>query len=140
MMGYPAAPDGSFAAIPGPAAECIATSQAFGSGVTSPQTNRIQFQPNATSWQISDNIAPNATIGFVLYALKGQRMGINLTTEPASGITPDVVFSLSADVILTFVPVTNWSSELSVSQDYYITVMSQSQQTVKYVLDVEILP
>jgi len=140
MMGYPASPDGRFAAIPGPSADCVATSQASGNSSALPQTNRIQFQPNATSWQISDNIAPNATIGFVLYAMKGQRMSINLTTEPASGTTPYVVFSLSADVILTFVPVTNWSSELSVSQDYYITVMSMSQQTVKYTLSVEILP
>jgi hypothetical protein len=140
MMGYPAAPDGSFAAIPGPSADCIATSQVSGNGSALPQTNRIQFQPNATSWQISDSIAPNATIGFVLYAMKGQRMSINLTTEPASSTTPYVVFSLSADVIITFVPVTNWSSELSVSRDYYITVMSQSQETVKYTLSVEILP
>lgn len=140
MMGYPAEPDGSFAAIPGPSAECITTSQASGNGSTLPQTNRIQFQPNATSWQISDSIAPNASTGFVLYAMKGQRMSINLTTEPASGTTPYVVFSLLADVIITFAPVTNWSSELSVSQDYYITVMSLSQQTVKYTLSVEILP
>ncbi|MCX6058726.1 MAG: hypothetical protein NTW69_11315 [Chloroflexi bacterium] len=67
MMGYPAAPDGSFAAIPGPSAECIATSQASSNGSTSPQTNRIQFQPNATSWQTSGDIARNGTIGFVLY-------------------------------------------------------------------------
>lgn len=141
MMGYPAAPDGSFAAIPGPDANCVATSQALGNGSTSPQTNRIQFQPNATSWQTSSDIAPNATIGYVLYAMKGQKMGINLTTEPSSSTTtPYVVFSLSADVILTFAPVTNWSSEFSVSQDYYITVMSMTQQTVKYTLSVEILP
>jgi hypothetical protein len=72
--------------------------------------------------------------------MKGQKMSINLTTEPASSTTPSVVFSLSADVIITFVPVTNWNSELSVSRDYYITVMSMSQQTVKYTLSVEILP
>ena len=144
MMGYPAAPDGSFAAIPGPSAECIATSQASNNGSTSPQTNRIQFQPNATSWQTSDNIAPNGTIGFVLYAMKGQRMGINLTTEPSSSTSanPYVVLSLSGadNLLYTFVPVTNWSSELSISQDYYITVMSMSQQTVRYTLSVEILP
>ena len=140
MMGYPAAPDGSFAAIPGPSAECIATSQASSNDSTSPQTNRIQFQPNATSWQTSGDIASNGTIGFVLYAMKGQHMKVNLTTEPASSADPYVVFSLSADVIITFVPVTNWSSELSVSQDYYITVMSLTQQTVKYILSVEILP
>ena len=140
MMGYPAAPNGSFAAIPGPSAECVATSQAASAGSTSPQTNRIQFQPNATSWQTSDSIAPNATIGFVVYAMKGQKMNINLTTEPASSADPYVVFSLSADVIITFAPVTNWGSELFVTQDYYITVFSMSQQTVNYTLTVEILP
>jgi hypothetical protein len=139
-MGYPASPDGRFTGRPAPSAECIATIQASDSGSTSPQTIRIQFQPNATSWQTSDSIAPNATIGFVLYALKGQKMNINLTTEPTSSATPYVVFSLSADVIITFAPVTNWSSELSLSHDYYITVMSMSQQTVKYTLSVEILP
>jgi hypothetical protein len=139
MMGYPAAPDGSFAEIPGPSAECLATSQASGNPAL-PQTNRIQFQPNATSWQISDNIAPNATIGFVLYAMQGQQMNINLSTEPASSADPYVVFSISADVIITFVPVTSWSAVLGKSQDYYITVMSMSQQTVKYTLSVEILP
>ena len=72
--------------------------------------------------------------------MKGQKMNINLTTEPTSSATPYVVFSLSADVIITFVPVTTWSSELSVSRDYYITVMSMSEQTVKYTLSVEILP
>lgn len=139
-MGYPASPDGRFIGRPAPSAECIATIQASDSSSTSPQTNRIQFQPNATSWQTSDSIAPNTTIGFVLYAMKGQKMNINLTTEPASSADPYVVFSLSADVIITFAPVTTWSSELFVSHDYYITVMSMSQQTVKYTLSVEILP
>jgi hypothetical protein len=142
MIGYPAAPDGSFAAIPGPSAECIATSQASSAGQTSPTNGpvRIQFQPNATSWYTNGDIAPNASIRFVISAMQGQQMNVNLITQPDSSVIPYVSLSISSadGVGYTFSPMTSWSGILPLSQDYYIDVLSMSQQNMTYQLSVEI--
>lgn len=140
MMGYPAAPDGSFAAIPGPSADCIATSQASSNPQTNPDRIRIQFQPNTTSWYTNGDLSPNASIRFVLSAMQGQQMNVNLITEPDSSVIPYASLSISgADGVgYTFKPTTSWSGILPVSQDYYIDVLSMSQQNMPYQLSVEI--
>ena len=136
MMGYPAAPDGRFAAIPGPSADCLAS-------ILTPQpadATRIQFQPNTTSWYTPGDLAPNASIRFVLSAMQGQQMNVTLTTEPDSSATPYASLYISgADgVAYTLNPTMSWSSVLPTSQDYYIEVRSMSQQSIIYQVSVEI--
>ena len=144
MFGVPASPDGRFAGVGGPSADCIATSLTSAVDSNPPQTNpeviRIQFQPNATSWYTPGDLAPNASIRFVLYALKGQQMTVNLTTEPVSSANPyAALYILGADgQVFTPSPTTSWSSVLPASQDYYIEVRSMSQQSILYTLIVDI--
>jgi len=142
-LGYPASPDGRFATTAGPSAGCVATSQASGSGPVLPQPNpdatRIQFQPNTTSWQTPGDLAPNASIRFVLRALKGQPMDVELTV-PDLGAGPSASVSISGEdgQILTPDLTTRWKGALTASQDYTIEVRSLSQQTISYPLLVAI--
>jgi hypothetical protein len=135
MMGYPAAPDGRFAASPGPSAECLA-SLTPAATTSQPAATRIQFQPNATSWHTPGDLAPNSSIRFVISAMQGQQMNVNLTTEPAASAS--MTISGANGDGYTFNPTMSWSNVLPVSQDYYIDVFSTSQQSINYQLSVEI--
>jgi hypothetical protein len=143
-FGVPAAPDGRFAAIPDPSADCVATILTPAAGYTPPQANpdaiRIQFQPNATDWYTPGDLTPNAKISFVLYAQQGQQMIVNLTTEPDSSTIPYASLYITAadGTIYTPNPTTNWTGVLPASQDYYIEVRSMSQQSITYTLVVNI--
>jgi hypothetical protein len=140
MMGYPASPDGRFAATVGPTAACL-TSIA---NPVQPQTNvdatRIQFQPNTTSWQTPGDLAPNASIRFVLSALKGQILTVELTTNPDSGAGPSASVNITGADGKVYTPdiTTKWQGVLMTSQDYYIEVRSLSQQNITYSLVVAI--
>jgi hypothetical protein len=141
-MGYPAAPDGRFAAIPGPSADCLA-SLTPSSAPAQPQANasRIQFQPNSTNWHTPGDLAPNASIRFVLSAMQGQQMNVNLTTEPDSSVTPYASLYITAangKVLTPPSPTLSWTGVLPASQDYYIEVRSLSQQNINYQVSVEI--
>ncbi|MCJ7531617.1 MAG: hypothetical protein MUO64_11380, partial [Anaerolineales bacterium] len=146
MFGVPASPDGRFAAIAGPSADCLAAILNPAADSTPPQTNpeaiRIQFQPNSTMWDTPGDLAPNATLRFVLSAQKGQQMTVDLTTEPASSASLyAAVYIWAADgTVYTPNPTTNWTGVLPASQDYYIEVRSMSQQGINYTLSVTIPP
>jgi hypothetical protein len=139
MMGYPASPDGRFAAVPGPTAACLASIQNSGSGTNS-GTTRIQFQAGATSWQTPGDLAPNASIRFVLGAQKGQILTVQLTTDQSLGSSPAAsVYITGADgKVYTPNLTTQWQGVLLSSQDYYIEVRSLSQQNITYSLLVAI--
>jgi len=138
MFGVPASPDGRFAAVPGPAADCLAA--ILTPGALSPEATRIQFEPNTTSWHTPGELAPNASIRFVLYALKGQPMTVELTTvpDPGPGPSASVVISGENGQVLTADITTRWQGILTVSQDYYIEVRSLSEQSITYTLLVAI--
>jgi hypothetical protein len=138
MMGYPAAPDGRFAATAGPTAECLASIQSSGQAPAQPQADalRIQFQANASSWYTPGDLAPNASIRFVLYAMQGQQMNVYLTTEPASSAS--LIISGADGMLYTPNSTMSWNSVLPASQDYYIEVRSWSQQSINYQVSVEI--
>ncbi len=139
-MGYPAAPDGRFAAIPGPSADCLASILTPTAPTSAPaDAVRIQFQPNATMWQTLGDLAPNASIRFVLRAQKGQPMDVELTV-PDLGAGPSAsIYVWGADgQVFTPDLTTRWKGVLTVSQDYFIEVRSLSQQTINYSLLVAI--
>jgi len=146
MFGVPASPEGRFAAIAGPSADCLAAILTPAAGPTLLQTNpeaiRIQFQPNSTMWYSPGDLAPNATRRGVLYALKGQQMTVDLTTEPASSATLyATLYIWAADgTVYTPNPTTSWTGVLPASQDYYIEVRSMSQQSINYTISVTIPP
>jgi hypothetical protein len=133
MMGYPASPDGRFAAMAGPAADCLTS-------IPNTEATRIQFQPNTTSWHTPGDLAPNASIRFVLSALKGQILSVELTTDQDAGSGPAAFVQIrGADgQVLTPDLTTKWKGTLLASQDYYIEVRSLAQQNITYSLLVAI--
>jgi hypothetical protein len=135
-MGYPAAPDGRFAASPGPSAECLAAL----TPAQPAEALRVQFQPNTTSWYTPGDLAPHASIFFVLSAMQGQQMNVNLITEPDSSATPfaSLIISGADGTLYTPDHTTSWSSVLPVTQDYYIEIRSISGQNINYQVSVEI--
>jgi hypothetical protein len=140
-MGYPAAPDGRFAAIPGPSAACIAALTPAANNSQPASTARIQFQPNATSWYTNGDLTPMASMRFVLSAMQGQQMNVNLTTAPDSSSTPYASLYITAAngaVLTPPSPTLSWTGVLPASQDYYIEVRSLSQQNINYQVVVEI--
>lgn len=144
MFGVPASPDGRFAAVSGPSADCIAAALAPTVSPIPPQPDpdaaRIQFQPNATGWSTLGDLVPHGNSRFVLNAQKGQRMTVDLTTEPASNDTLYATLYIWAADGTVFTPdaTTSWSGVLPASQDYYIGVASMYQQSVNYTLRVSI--
>ncbi len=139
MLGFPASPDGRFAAAAGPVAGCAAT-QAAGGAVSMTDAGRIQFQPNTTRWQTPGNLGPGAVIRFVLGAQKGQQMTVRLTTEPASDQpTYATLYISSADGKVSMAsPTLYWSQVLEASQDYTIEVRSLAKDNILYTLSVDI--
>ncbi len=121
------------AANPSPAKTGPVSSQ------TNPEATRIQFQPNATSWQTSGDLAPNASIRFVLRALKGQPMDVELTVPDAdAGPSASVTIWGQDGQNLTPDLTTRWKGVLTASQDYTIEIRSLSQQPINYSLLVAI--
>lgn len=101
---------------------------------------RIQFQPYTESWFTSGQLSVNQAIRFVLSAGKGQRMNVNLNTEPLSVSMPYVsLYIVGADgTVLTQGPNLVWSGILNARQDYFIEVQSLSQQPIGYTVEVNI--
>ncbi len=144
MFGVPASPDGRFAAVAGPTSDCLATKLTPAAGVTPPPANpeatRIRFEPKAISWQTPGELAPNTSSRFVLSALKGQPMTVELTTVPDTGAGPAAAVHIWGADGQVFTPdiTTRWKGVLTVSQDYYIEVRSLSPQNITYTLLVAI--
>jgi hypothetical protein len=138
MMGYPASPDGRFAAMAGPTAECL---QKQAQPPAQPQANatRIQFQPNAVSWQTPGDLAPNSAIRFVLGAQKGQILTAELTLPDLGAGPAATLYIIGADgQVLNSEIRTKWTGVLVTTQDYYIEIRSLSQQAINYSLLVAI--
>lgn len=106
--------------------------------LTLPEATRIQFQPNTTSWQTSGDLAPKAKIRFVLGALGGQLMDVNLTTEPAESALVYMWDANDGSVYTGMDFSQTWSVKLPPSQNFYIEVRSFSAQNITYQLNVEI--
>ena len=108
---------------------------------TSTETNRIQFQPNATTWYTNYDLAANATVRSVLAATKGQQMTIRLNTDPvsdASNIYAGLFITGADGTVFTTSPETYWSAVLPSSQDYYIEVRSLTKQDITYEISIQI--
>lgn len=142
MFGVPASPDGRFAAVAVPTDCPAATDEALlnQQPTTILDGGRIQFQPNTDSWHTNGELSPNQAMHFVLSARQGQQMNVNLSTEPPSGVTLYAsLYIVGADgTVFTPSPVTSWSGVLNATQDYFVEVLSISQQTIGYSVVVQI--
>lgn len=143
-FGFPASPDGRYAAVAGPKPDCIAAVKTRAAATAQPQTKpqptRIRFQPNATSWQVTQPLAPNSSNRYVLTAQKGQVMTVELTAKPAptTGTAASVNIVGADGNVLTPEPTTRYKGILTASQDYFIEIRSLAKTNITYTLGVTI--
>ena len=80
MFGTPASPDGRYPAVPGPTEECMMAVMSGGQPMAAPSTNplRIEFAAGTTSASLQNRLSPGGLHPYVLGAMAGQEMGINL--------------------------------------------------------------
>jgi hypothetical protein len=103
-----------------------------------PEATRIQFQPNTTGWYTPGDVQPNEKLTFVLGAMQGQQMTVNLTTDPVEAETFVYIWSADGTVYTLMAPTKDWSGLLPASQDYFVEVRSYAKQPVQYTLSVNI--
>ncbi|MCJ7434859.1 MAG: hypothetical protein MUO77_15360 [Anaerolineales bacterium] len=133
MFGVPASPDGLHPATVGATDECIAN-------LTLPKTEptRIEFAVGATSAQMQGSIGPQGLGQYVLYAMQGQVMTVNLYPSRPTIL---VIWGLDGTVLISdHAGATSWSGPLPLTQEYYIDVRSLSGETSNYTLGVSIPP
>jgi hypothetical protein len=136
MFGVPASPDGLYPAIPGPTEECMITVMAGGqvpiSASSKPQ--QIQFAPGATSASLQGHMTPGSLAPYSLGAMAGQEMGINLTPGEMGILS---IWGLDGTVLMAESERgSGWRGIVPTTQEYYIDVISVSNNEFDYTLDV----
>ncbi len=109
---------------------------------TAAPNTRIQFQPQAVSWQTTGNLTANASARFVLAAQATQPLTVELTVTPDSepGLPATIRIWGADNRELTTDPTMKWHGVLTVSQDYTIEIRSSSKSNITYTLLVAIPP
>ena len=103
-----------------------------------PQATRIQFQPGTTGWYTPGEVPARGKLTFVLSAQVEQLMTIDLITNPAETGAFLNIWSPDGVNYTSVAPTQSWSANLPATQDYYIEVVSVSDQPVQYQLSVYI--
>jgi len=112
------------------------TSQNFNLSLTI--ASRISFSPGAISATTSDSTQGGYNVTYVLYALSGQTMNINL--EPTSGKAVLEVwgFENGQPYLRSAVESTTFNMKLPATQDYMIVVVPFAGQVADFNLTVEV--
>jgi putative hemolysin len=106
-----------------------------------PQPRRIQFAPGATSAQVQGSLAAGGGDRYVLTAMAGQEMTVNLSVATAEVSAILVIWGADGTVLISdHADATTWKGVLPSTQDYYINVRSVAQAPVDYTLEVIIPP
>ncbi|MBI9044639.1 MAG: hypothetical protein JEZ06_09150 [Anaerolineaceae bacterium] len=108
--------------------------------VAMPKTEpeRISFDTGAISAQLFDSITSGGLIPYVIFAMEGQQMQVELQTD--GNLILEIWGMDGAVLISTHVGAKDWVGELPASQDYFIDVISTDQSVYDYTLNVTILP
>jgi len=110
-------------------------------GSASSQPTRIEFEPGATSGSVQGTLSSGGMAQYVLWAMAGQEMQVNLT-----GVSADeallIIWGEDGSVLISSHATTqSWQGELPITQDYFIDVRaSATAETVAYTLEVVIPP
>ena len=109
------------------------------------EPTRIQFAPGAISAQAQGDVALNEVDRYVLTAMAGQEMTLDLSTvpagDPASVNAILVIWGADGTVLISdHADATSWAGLLPATQDYYVDVRSVAQAPVDYTLEVVIPP
>jgi hypothetical protein len=105
----------------------------------SPAAGRIHFAPGSSAATVLGNVAANASDHYVLKALAGQTMTVELSASANQAIL--VIWGADGTVLISdHAGATQWSGVLPASQDYFIDVRNVSQAAVRYTMKVTIPP
>jgi putative hemolysin len=106
-----------------------------------PEPTRIQFAPDAISAQMQGSLAAGGGDRYVLTAMAGQEMTVNLSVATAEVSAILVIWGADGTVLISdHADATTWMGPLPSTQDYYINVRSVAQAPVDYTLEVTIPP
>ena len=106
---------------------------------------RIKFEPGAIDARELGEVAAGGIDHYVLKALEGQEMTVNLLDRGDNVIPPDtavlVIWGDEGTVLVSsHADARFWSGELPFTQDYFIDVKSISSTAVPYTLEIIIPP
>jgi len=146
MFGIPASPDGQYAEIAGATEECLASlaapqpEEATPSAPIESELTRIQFATGDDSAQVFGDIPPNGIDHYILGAMAGQKMTVNVDVFDDNPITLAIA-GVDGTILNQYdTDTTTWTGILPSTQDYYIDILSRDgQATVDYALVVVIL-
>ena len=101
---------------------------------------RIQFAPGAIKAEVSGTVPAGGTVSYILGALAGQTMTVDLTFSQGLGLI--VIWGADGNVLISdHAGATEWSGVLPTTQDYYIEVHAAADNpALKYKLEVTIPP
>ncbi len=129
-----AAPSAAATPTPVPGTLPEPTDQAPSAAVLPPeQARRIVFDPGATSATIDDSVSAGEVDLFVLQALAGQTMSVNLHTPKGSAVL--AIWGADGTVLISdHAGARDWSGQLPSTQDYYISVSAVAGTSTVYTL------
>lgn len=103
---------------------------------------RLQFAPDATSIQREGILAAGESVSYVLHALGGQSLFVQLPGY--SSDEPYVVLTVTGQdgtqLLVNQATAIRWEGLLPTTQDYLVSVISNAQTEVPYALDIIIPP
>lgn len=106
-----------------------------------PEPKHIQFALGAISAQVQGSLTAGGIDRYVLTAMAGQEMTVNLSDSSTGVNAILVIWGVDGTVLISdHADATTWVGELPFTEDYYIDVKSVAQAPVVYVLEVIISP
>ncbi|HEX7588177.1 MAG TPA: hypothetical protein VF478_07675 [Anaerolineae bacterium] len=141
----PAAPPGTptLPPVPQPGAPTLApvlpTLAPQSTAIPQAQVKRLAFPPGGTVATMQGALAPNGLDQYVLRALAGQMMTVNFAPS-AANMTMQISGADGSVFVSGGVRATTWSGLLPLTQDYFITVLSNATAPTTYSLQVTIPP
>jgi hypothetical protein len=106
---------------------------------------RIEFEPGAIQTLVYGDVAAGGIDHYVLTALEGQTMTLNLWDRADEMIATDtavlVIWGADGTVLISnHADAVTWSGDLPSTQDYFVDVLSVSDQHMPYTLEIVIPP
>ena len=103
-------------------------------------TERIQFASNYDRYTTPGGIPPLSGRHYVLWASQGQQMNVQITTDPLNSAVLTVRGADGTVLLSDQAGAVSWIGDLPSTQDYYISIISQSGESIGYQLTVIIPP
>jgi hypothetical protein len=110
-----------------------------GTSASAAAPKRIEFTPGSDTVTVSGQLAASASDQYVLHALAGQTMSLNLTFTEGQAIL--VVWGADGNVLLSdHAETSTFQQVLPTTQDYFIQVHGRPEGNTTYSLTVRIPP